>query len=211
MDIISEIKTRVQMRELLEFYGIHPKRSVNNYTCLFHSPDENPSAGITKDGKLFHCFACNVTASILDVVCQLKQCDLKKALRIIDSDFKLGLYRTLSQKEKLQLARESKERERLKREKLYYASLEKQVLNEIASKLRQEEVVQKVCCEMKGKCPFAVRYDVYIDSENRIAWLNWLYETICGYKDKQECEWDYTIESGKMELIKAIEKGELLI
>lgn len=211
MDIIGEMKEKVPMRDLLEFYGITPRRAKNNYTCLFHSPDDHPSAGITKDGKNFHCFSCGTTASVLDVVCQLKRCDLKKALRIIDNDFKLGLYHELSQKEKLELARQLRERERLKQERLHYEKLEKKVLNEIAESLRREERTQQVCAEMKGKCPFAVRYDVYIDSEKRIAWLNWLYETIGGYRDKEVCEWDYTVGSDKMELLKAIEKGELTL
>ena len=208
MDIVSEVKERVPMRDLLEFYGIHPVRANNNYLCLFHD-DHKPSAGITKDGRNFHCFSCLATASVIDVVSQIKQCEFKKALRIIDSDFKLGLYRTLSQKEKLELARESREKERLKREKLHYASLGKQVLDSIASKMREEEKVQEICKQMKGKCPFAVRYDVYIESEKRIAWLNWLYDTICQFRDKELCEWDYTLGSDKMELLKAIEKGEL--
>ena len=211
MDIVREIKDRVSMKELLDHYGIKPRRSTNNYTCLFHSPDEHPSAGITKDGKNFHCFSCNCTASVIDVVSQIKECDFKKALRIIDNDFKLGLYRALSQKEKLELARESRERERLKREKLYWANFEKIVLARIVFQLRKEEKVREICKGLKGKVNFDTRYDVYIDSEKRSAWLNWLYETICGYKDKQECEWDYTLGTEKMELLRAIKKGELMI
>lgn len=211
MTITEQIKDRVSMRELLEKYGIYPRRSSNNYTCLFHSPDDHPSAGITKDNKYFHCFSCGVSATILDVMCQIKQCDLKKALRIIDNDFNLGIYKELSQKEKLELAREFKERERQKKEKLYWANFEKIVLARIAFQLRKEEQVREICKGLKGKVNFDTRYDVYIDSEKRSAWLNWLYETICGYKDKQECEWDYTLGTEKMELLRAIKKGELVI
>lgn len=197
------------MKELLEKYGVYPRRSTNNYTCLFHSPDYHPSAGITKDGKNFHCFSCGITASILDAVCQIKQCDLKKALRIIDNDFKLGLYRELSQKEKLELAREFKERERQKREKLHYEQLQKKVLDVIAKKLREEEKLQEICKQAKGKAEFSKRYDVYIDSEKRIRWLNWLYETLCGFRDKPMGEFDCIYGNDKLELLKAIEKGEL--
>lgn len=210
MDIVKEIKERVSMRELLEFYGIHPVRGNNNYLCLFHD-DHKPSAGITKDGKNWHCFSCLVTASVIDVVSQIKQCEFKKALRIIDNDFGLGLYRELTQKEKLEIARESRERERLKREKEHYARLEKIVLAKIAFQMRKEERVQEISKQMKGKCSFATRYEVYIDSEKRLAWLNWLYECICEFKNRKPCEWDYTIGSGKRELLKAIEKGELTI
>ena len=57
MNIIEEMKNRVSMRELLESYGIYPHRGRNIYRCLSHSPDKNPSAGMTKDEQKFHCFS----------------------------------------------------------------------------------------------------------------------------------------------------------
>ena len=209
MEKMSEIiKERVLMRDLLEFYGIHPIRGDNNYLCMFHD-DHKPSAGITKDGKYFHCFPCGKSWSVIDVVMALNNCDYENATRIIDTDFGLGVYRWLTEEEKLELDRASRERKRRDLEREHFERYEKQILNSIASKMRKEEQVQEICKQMKGKCPFAVRYEVYIDSEKRLAWLNWLYESICEFKNRELCEWDYTIGGNKMELLKAIEKGEL--
>ena len=143
MSIVDEMKDRISMRELLSFYGIEPKRSVNNYLCLFHD-DSRPSAGITKDGKKFHCFACGMTASIFDVVCRLKQCNYKTAVKIIDADFNLGLVGQLSHKEKLELARQQKERERLKAEREELARFELVVLDKILQELKDIIHIKKL-------------------------------------------------------------------
>lgn len=213
IDILKEIKDRVSMKDVLDYYGIMPRRGRNNYTCLFHSPDQKPSAGITKSGKSFHCFACGVSASIFDVVCQIEQCSFKQAIKIIDANFQLGLVKQLSHKEKLELARIQKERERRKAEKRAMENYEKRVLNEICNELRSwgkcEQLSHLTRGEYRrGEWKFA---DLYFYSLEQQRWLNWLYETICGFTDKQGCEFDYIYGNDKKEILGKIKKGEILI
>lgn len=213
MNIVEDIRNRVSMKELLTFYGIEPRRGNNNYTCLFHSPDKNPSAGITKDGKLFHCFSCNVTVSIFDVVSKIKNCDFKTAIKVIDSDFGLGLVGQLTHKEKLEIARQQKERERLKAEKEELERFEKYTLIKIMNVLELWRKCEKITHITRGeyrRCQWK-HSDLYFYSLEKQRWLNWLYETICGFKDKKECEFDYIYGNDKVDILNKIKSGEIKI
>lgn len=212
MGIVEDIKNRITMKDLLSFYGIEPKRSFNNYLCLFHD-DTRPSAGITKSGNKFHCFACGITASIFDIVCKIKQCDFKTAIKIIDTDFNLGLVGQLTHKEKLELARQQKERERLKAQKEELARFEFRVLNKIIKELKVWRKCEKLTHITRGEYRKGEwKYsDLYFHSLERQVWLNWLYETICGFKDKKETEFDYIYGSDKNNILTKINKGEICI
>ena len=212
MSIIDDIKEKVSMLEVLEKYGQYPVRGRNNYRCIAHSPDKRPSAGLTKDGTKFHCFACNYTGNIFDVVQHFEKCDLKTAMRILDDKFGLGLYRELSHKEKLELARQMKERERERQEKLWWQEYEKVVLADIIKELRVWEDIQRLTHitrgeYRRGEWQFA---DLFFESLKRQDWLNWLYDAVCGF-DHPECEYDYIYPADKKELLEMIKSGAISI
>ena len=200
------------MRELLESYAIQPVRGNNIYRCFVHN-DKNPSANIMKGCEKFHCFSCNFTGDIFDVVEVFEKCNRKETLKIIDNKFNLGLMKELTHKEKLELARQQKLREKAKAEKLAWERFEKQTLAEIVKELRVWEKVQKDTHITRGEYrrdewKYA---DLYFYAIERQDWLNWLYETLCGYTDKQECEYDYVYGTDKLHLLKMIKQGELKV
>lgn len=212
MNILDEIKEKVSMLEVLEKYGQFPVRGRNNYRCFAHSPDKRPSAGLTKDGTKFHCFACGYTGNIFDVVQHFEKCDLKMAMRILDDKFGLGLYRELSHKEKLELARQMKERERERQEKLWWHECEKAVLADIIKELRVWEDIQRATHitrgeYRRGEWEFA---DLFFESLKRQGWLNWLYDAVCGFAHP-ECEYDFVYPSSKRELLEMIKSGEISV
>lgn len=210
MNILDEIKEKVSMLEVLEKYGQYPVRGRNNYRCFAHD-DRRPSAGLTKSGDKFHCFACNYTGNIFDVVQHFEKCDLKTAMRILDDKFNLGLYRELSHKEKLELARQMKERERERQEKLWWEQYEKVVLADIIKELRVWEEIQRATHitrgeYRRGEWEFA---DLFFESLKKQDWLNWLYDAVCGFCHP-ECEYDY-IYPDKKEILKMIKSGAISI
>ena len=213
VNVLKEITERVSMRDLLDYYGIHPKRSTNNYTCLFHSPDYHPSAAITKDGHRLKCYACGAYASIFDVVCKLNDCNYKTALRIIDHNFNLNLIDKLTHQQKLEIARIQKEREHAKKETEQRQQFEKHALNRICKELRMWEKCEQLTHLTRGEYRRGQwKYsDLYFYALEQQKWLNWLYETICEFKDKQECEYDYIYGTNKNEILKKIKNGEIYL
>lgn len=211
MNILDEIKDKVSMLDVLQLYGQYPVRGRNNYICFAHN-DKHPSAGLTKSGDKFHCFACGYTGNIFDVVQHFEKCDLKTAMRILDYKFNLGLYRQLTHKEKLELARQMKERERERKEKLWWEQYENFVLADIIKNLRMWEEIQRATHitrgeYRRGEWQFA---DLFFESLKQQDWLNWLYDTVCGF-DHPECEYDYIYPTEKKQILEMIKKGEIII
>lgn len=214
INILKEIQEKVPMRELLEYYGIYPKRSTNNYTCLFHSPDKHPSAGITKDGYRLRCYACGTYASIFDVVCQIEKCDFKKSMRIIDNNFQLGLFKKLTYKEKLELNQLQKEREIKKREKAEMETFENKIINAIVGKLRFWEKIENETTitlheYINRKWENS---DLHFYAIQQVSFLNWLISRIIGCKEdlEHECEFDYIYGNNKNELLTKLRNREIL-
>ena len=211
MNIIDDIRERVSMLDVLQLYGQYPVRGRNNYRCFAHQ-DNHPSAGLTKSGDKFHCFSCNYTGNIFDVVQHFEKCDLKTAMRILDYKFNLGLYRQLTHKDKLELARQMKERELERKEKLWWEQFEKVILADIIKELRMWEEIQRATHitrgeYRRGEWQFA---DLFFESLKQQDWLNWLYNAICGF-DHPECEYDYIYPADKRELLEMIKSGAIRI
>ena len=212
ISIIDEIKDRVSMLDVLQLYGQYPVRGRNNYRCFAHN-DKHPSAGLTKSGDKFHCFACGYTGNIFDVVQHFEKCDLKTAMRILDDKFNLGLYRQLTHKEKLELARQMKERERERQEKLWWEQFEKVVLADIIKNLRIYESCEREFRIKKGQYRGEwsnVYGDVYFYVLKQLRWLDWLYSAISGTLH-EECEYDYIYPTEKKQILEMIKKGEIII
>lgn len=209
MSIVEDIRERVSMLDVLRLYGQYPVRGKNNYRCFVHD-DHKPSAGITKDGKFYHCFACGYSGNIFDVVMNFEQCDFKKSMRILDDRFNMGLYGQLTHKEKLQLAREQKERERLKAEKEEMARFENAILNKIIKELRFWEECERLSHITRGEYRRGQwKYcDMYFYSLERQRWLNWIYSALCRI-EHEECEYDYIYSADKKEILKMIREGEI--
>lgn len=200
MNIIDDIIERVSMLDVLQLYGQYPVRGRNNYRCFAHD-DRRPSAGLTKTGDKFHCFACGYTGNIFDVVQHFEKCDLKTAMRILDDKFNLGLYRELSHKEKLELARQMKERERERQEKLWWQEYEKVVLADIIKELRRYEDLERIFRIEKGQYrgewgnEFGDTYFYMLKELNR---LDNLYDEICDSNEESKRELLAKIKDGKI-------------
>ena len=213
MGYIDEIKDRVSLIDVLQMYGQYPVKNFGgtNYRCFIHN-DTSPSAGFTKSGDKFHCFSCGWTGSIFDIVQHFEKCDLKTAMKILDNKFELGVFRELSRKEKLELARKARERERERKEIMFWENYESLILADITKSLRDWEQVQKVAHITRGEYRNGTweLEDLFFHSLKKQKWLNWLYDAICGF-EHEECEYDYIYPKDKRKLLEMIRKEEIVV
>lgn len=116
------IKHNVKIEDVLSMYGIQVKNG--KCLCLFHD-EKTPSMSI-KDNKL-HCFACNRSADVFDVVREIKGCSFKDAYLILGGVYNKGATleekKKVAQERKLQdeqkkLQQEAQQEKRLKHLKL---------------------------------------------------------------------------------------------
>lgn len=90
MNCFEEIRNRLDIRTVAEYYGIEIKRN-NTCLCPFHD-DHHPSAHIYPNA--FHCFTCNVHYDILGFVMELSglsAIDAAKKTSVSASDIKKSI------------------------------------------------------------------------------------------------------------------------
>lgn len=212
MDITEEIKSRVSMRDVLSEYGYQTHRGTNIYRCMYHFPDKKPSASIDKRNDRFHCFSCGVVKDIFDFVQDQEKCDFKTATKILDEKFGLGLLGNLTHKQKLELARRQKERERAKKEKQWWAEFERQTMLKISDRLKLWEQIATDCHLTRGEYRSGnwELADLYFHALKQHDLLSWVYDTLNGHENYNS-NYTYFIGTDRLALLKRIAKGEIEI
>ena len=108
MDIFSEVKSRLNIRQVVEHFGYRVNRA-HRFVCPFHF-DHNPSASIKND--YFHCFVCGAGGDLITFTAKLHGLSNIDACKKLDQDFHLGL----SQQPMSHIDRLKADREKVKRE-----------------------------------------------------------------------------------------------
>lgn len=88
MNIFTQIKESLTMKEVAERYGFEVNRGV--MLCPFHN-DSHPSLKIYPGSRGWHCFVCNEGGSVIDFVSKLFSINARQAAIRLDNDFHLGL------------------------------------------------------------------------------------------------------------------------
>lgn len=89
MDFKEEIKSRIEMTDVCQKYGIEINSS-GFARCPFHN-EKTASMKIYKGVKGWHCFGCGVGGDIFEFVSKLFNLSFKDTLTKINEDFCLGL------------------------------------------------------------------------------------------------------------------------
>lgn len=90
MNIASEIRERLTMREVVEFYGFEVNRG-GFIACPFHPGDNSPSLKIYPGNRGFHCFGCGAHGDVVTFVMKYLNLSFAQAVIRLSSDFHLGL------------------------------------------------------------------------------------------------------------------------
>lgn len=208
--LIEEIKEKISITDILEKYGIYPAKNKTSYVCCFHK-DSRPSASTSRG--IFFCFTCGKGWDTIDFVCEIEKCDRKKAIKIIDEKFGLGLFKPLSKAEKEELEKSKRKREQEQLRKQWWLDFEKQIINEISTQMRIYEKLKQISSVTKnaynGKGEWKMR-DSFFLALKKLEWLDWLFDVITE-QPHQECEYDFIYGTSKKELIKGIWKMKIII
>ena len=89
MKIADEIRERLTMREVVEFYGFEVNRG-GYINCPFHS-ENTPSLKIYPGNRGFHCFGCGAHGDVITFVMKYLNLSFAQAVIRLSSDFHLGL------------------------------------------------------------------------------------------------------------------------
>ena len=108
MSIFEEVKQRLNIRQVVEFYGYKVNRN-GQFICAFHN-DHKPSASIKND--YFNCFVCGAGGDLITFTAKLHGLSNINACKKLDQDFHLGL----SQQPMSHIDRLKADREKVKRQ-----------------------------------------------------------------------------------------------
>lgn len=110
MDYASEIKSRLTMTQVLDYYGIERNRA-NRIRCVLHN-GQDFNCGIKE--HYIHCFVCGQSADVIKFV-QVYFClDFQSAISKLNDDFRLGLPigRKIDRRTQLEMNKAAFERKR---------------------------------------------------------------------------------------------------
>ena len=83
MDLFTQIKMAVSVKEAAEYYGLEVNRG-NMVCCPFHN-DRTPSMKLNED--YFYCFGCGATGDVIDLVAKLFNLSSYDAAKKLAYDF----------------------------------------------------------------------------------------------------------------------------
>lgn len=89
IDLASQIKSLVTIREVAEHYGFHPDRA--GYICCPFHQEKTASMKLYDGQGGFHCFGCGAGGSAIDFVMRLFDIPFRQAVLRINTDLALGL------------------------------------------------------------------------------------------------------------------------
>ena len=87
MNYADEIKSRLKMQQVLDYYGIERNRA-NRIRCVLHN-GQDFNCGV-KDHYI-HCFVCGQSADVIKFVQVYFDLDFQSAIIKLNDDFRLGL------------------------------------------------------------------------------------------------------------------------
>ena len=108
MNIFDEVKQRLTIRQVVEYYGYKVNRA-GQFICPFHN-DHKPSASIKND--YFNCFVCGAGGDLITFTAKLHGLSNYEACKKLIDDFGLNI---LTEKQ-TQADRLRADRERVKRQ-----------------------------------------------------------------------------------------------
>ena len=83
MDLFTQVKMAVSVKEAAEYYGLEVNRG-NMVCCPFHN-DRTPSMKLNED--YFYCFGCGATGDVIDLVARLFNLSSYDAAKKLAYDF----------------------------------------------------------------------------------------------------------------------------
>ena len=83
MDLFTQVKMAVSVKEAAEYYGLEVKRG-SMVCCPFHN-DRTPSMKLNED--YFYCFGCGATGDVIDLVAKLFNLSSYDAAKKLAYDF----------------------------------------------------------------------------------------------------------------------------
>lgn len=166
IDRIKEVKERVNLKNIIQDAGMHFKN--NMACCPFHN-EKTPSFSVK--GERYKCFSCGEGGDVIDFVSKYYNISPLDAARKIDSDYNLGIFRELTEKEKRDIKTQVDIRKKEKEQKEEFEFIRDRIYLKRCDEYRiQRKIMQLSDPEIYGINKF------YIEAYNKAQALEHWFE-----------------------------------
>lgn len=211
IEIQDRILSLVSIEDIITRYTSN--KIVRNRTACINSECSGVQERTMSLQKGFaYCFRCRRNFNQIQAVMELQKCDFKTACKMIINDFNLPIEinKPLTREQKKEWVRKQKEIEKQKLKTKAMNDYAKCVSDKIIDKLRKCEDWQYE----KSKLPLASKVQIggkIVKVDFEIERLEWLYDKINNLNRNIDCEYEYTYPSDRIELLRKLYTGEILI
>lgn len=212
----DDIKKVVNVYDIVNFYNLDVKGGFCK--CPFHARGNERTASmkIRTQSNTFHCYGCGWKGDVIEFVKAMEKCNFKTAMTFIDNIFRLGLDSRLTINKAKLLEYKIKQAQKKKQKKINAINFERIILNKIINKIKIYEEMQNFSVPatkfFDREMWSILRADMYFHATKKLWWLNWLYDTIAGISNTFDmCIFDSMYGNDKLEILRKIRKGEILI
>lgn len=182
MNVFEEVKARVRIGDIVEFYGVKFKHK--KALCPFHN-DKNPNFTISDTLNIFKCHACDVKGDAIYFVSKLFSIKPIDAIKRLNEDFKLNLsIGKPSIRDLISFDRQKKEREEFKKWKSH-------ALNVLCENYKKYERM------IEENAPLT---ELWVEGVNGIDYASYLYDEFCECTDIDKRQFEgvvYRLARGK--------------
>ena len=211
IEIQDRILSLVSIEDIITKYTSN-KIARNRTACINSECSGVQERTMSLQKGYAYCFRCGKNYNQIQAVMELQKCEFVTACKMIISDFGLPIEidKPLSASEKKAYAKRKADIEKQKLSKKALDEFERETADKIIDKLRKcEDWKYKV-----DKLPLARKIeavDKIVKVDFEIERLEWLYGVVCGLSHNDDCEYEYTLPNNRIELLRAIYKGEIVI
>jgi len=133
INIFYEVKQRISIKEVVEYYGIHIDNK-DTALCPFHS-EKTPSFKVFQADNSFYCFGCGLGGDVITFTMRLFNLTNIEAVKKLDVDFRLNLPLSgkINKEDYIQSIREAERREQDKILIADFTEWEQQAFRAVAS------------------------------------------------------------------------------
>ena len=209
IEIQDRILDLVSIKDIITKYTSNKiVRNRTNSICC----SGNQANTLSLENGYAYCFRCNRNFNQIQFVMELQKCDFKTACKMIINDFNLPIEidKPLTREQKKEWVRKQKALEKQKLKTKAMNDFEKDISDKILDKLRKCEDWQRE----KSKLPLASKLQIVdniVKVDFEIVRLDWLYDKINNLNRNEDCAYEYTYPSDRIELLREIYKGVIEI
>ena len=211
IEIQDRILSLVSIEDIINKYTCN-KIVRNRTNCINSNCSGVQERTMSLQKGYAYCFRCGKNYNQIQAVMELQKCEFVTACKMIINDFNLPIEidKPLTREQKKEWVRKQKALEKQKLKTKAMNDFAKDVSNKIIDKLRKCEDWQFE----KSKLPLASKVQIVdniVKVDFEIVRLDWLYDKINNLNRNEDCEYEYTYPSDRIELLREIYKGVIEI